>query len=263
MDHLKMPLSLSAKKILSLKTYPQKIKITVLDTVDSTNNYLLNRAIEMNTGHICLADTQTQGRGQRGNQWSSPPKVNIYCSILWHFTTSENLLTGLSLLVGVAIINTLKHFNLADLGLKWPNDVWQASKKICGILLEYSKPANDIVIGIGLNVNAPEHRYSLDSNWTCMEYAMSRSFDRNQVAAVLLDEMLAMLNTFSPANLPVLLTEWAHLDVLYHKKIDFRLGEKRYYGVASGIDRYGRLIIDTDGSKQLFSSGEIRSIHTD
>ena len=255
--------SLSAEKISALQTYSRKVEMTVIDSLESTNSYLLTQAnMGMTSDHICVADSQTKGRGQRGNQWRSPPKLNIYCSILWYFNTAETALTGLSLLVGVAVIKTLQHFNLPSLGLKWPNDVWQANKKIAGILLEHAKLANSVVIGIGLNVNAPEHGDSIDSIWTCMQHAASRSFDRNEVAAVLLDNVLMLLTTFSPSRLPALLSEWAQWDVLYHKKIDFSLADRQYRGLASGIDQHGRLIIYIDGKKQFFSSGNIRSIHT-
>ena len=49
--------------------------ITVLWQTASTNAYLMAQLPR--TG-VCLAETQTQGRGRRGRAWISPPGGNIY-----------------------------------------------------------------------------------------------------------------------------------------------------------------------------------------
>src|SRR5690349_1402083 len=76
-------------------------QIDVLDSVDSTNTYLLQKIKSgAPTGSVCFAEQQTAGRGRRGREWFSPPAANIYCSLVWRFKHIEQA-SGLSLAVGV------------------------------------------------------------------------------------------------------------------------------------------------------------------
>lgn len=252
-----MYIPLSAEKILALQNATHKIAVTVVESVDSTNTYLLNQA-HLGINRVCLAEAQTAGRGQREKIWQSPAKINIYCSLLWFFTEPAQALAGLSLAAGVAVAKTLQYFALPEIGLKWPNDIWQAQQKIAGVLVEIvSTPAagNAVVVGIGLNVNVPQHDYSIEQAWTCMAHAAKQCFDRNQVASVLLDNLLASVCV--PMQLPGLLKEWSSWDVLRNKKVMLDSAGQHYYGIARGIDKQGYLIIELDGKLHTFNSGSV------
>ncbi len=48
-----------------------------------------------------------------------------------------------------------------EVRIKWPNDIYVADRKICGILIENSITANGInhcIVGMGINVNQTEFR---------------------------------------------------------------------------------------------------------
>ena len=55
-----------------------------LDEVDSTNSFALRLLRESNPveGTVVFARNQTQGRGQRGNLWSSEAGKNLTCSVV-------------------------------------------------------------------------------------------------------------------------------------------------------------------------------------
>ena len=62
----------------------------------------------------------------------------------------------LSIVASLAVVKTLKGFNIPRLKIKWPNDILSENKKICGILIENVMSNNQLkgtIIGIGLNVN--------------------------------------------------------------------------------------------------------------
>jgi BirA family biotin operon repressor/biotin-[acetyl-CoA-carboxylase] ligase len=44
----------------------------VLPVIDSTNQYLLDRLGELQSGDACVAEYQQAGRGRRGRKWFSP-----------------------------------------------------------------------------------------------------------------------------------------------------------------------------------------------
>ena len=46
------------------------------------------------------------------------------------------MLDGLSLVLGVAVAEALEQHGVADVGLKWPNDIFLGGSKLAGILVE-------------------------------------------------------------------------------------------------------------------------------
>lgn len=135
-----------------------KSQIFRSETLDSTNEELKKIANKNELPNLtCLVtDNQTAGKGQIGNKWESEPFKNLTFSILLHPITLPIMKQFLlSKMVSVAIAQTLEHY-VADVSIKWPNDIYVGDKKICGILIENSIMGDKIhqsIIGIGLNVN--------------------------------------------------------------------------------------------------------------
>ena len=97
-----------------------------------------------------VAQSQTGGRGRKGNRWFSPPKAGLYLSVkipkdFFH----QGDISALSLVCGLAVSQTVDSYILSQ--IKWPNDVYVRGKKISGILIE-ADPRN-LYIGIGVNLN--------------------------------------------------------------------------------------------------------------
>lgn len=134
--------------------------IEELDVVDSTNDYLLEKAKKERIfeGEVVLAHYQTNGRGQRESSWDSNPGENLMCSIyaLPTFLNGDNFFL-LSKAIALAVKEVLEEICLEELvEVKWPNDIYVNQKKIGGILIENQFKGNSIkqsVIGVGLNVN--------------------------------------------------------------------------------------------------------------
>ena len=96
-------------------------------------------------------------------------------------------LEGLSLVVGLAVMQALRELGIPAAGLKWPNDVLVGQKKIAGILLELvGDPADvcHVVLGVGINVNM-QMTDEVDQQWTSMRLESGKVFDRNHLVAAL------------------------------------------------------------------------------
>jgi BirA family transcriptional regulator, biotin operon repressor / biotin---[acetyl-CoA-carboxylase] ligase len=176
--------------------YLENNKIIILDTIDSTNSYLLNHAIDNNT-LICLAETQTNGRGRLERTWFSPPN-NIYLSLLWHFNHNINQLSNLSIEVAVAVNRILRKLGVIDSTIKWPNDILWHNRKLAGILIETRVNTNNntcyAVIGVGLNVNLSKNLL-LNANITIEQIVdlteiMQSTPERNKLAGMLIEAIL-------------------------------------------------------------------------
>src|SRR5262249_14592862 len=128
-------------------------------------------------GLCVVAEAQQRGRGRVGRQWFSPPRRNVYLSLVVRPPLAPMALPPLALAVGVAAHETLRALGVA-VDLKWPNDLLApvrggapagsagrggglqppvgSARKLGGILIEMASELTRVsfaVIGIGVNVN--------------------------------------------------------------------------------------------------------------
>src|SRR5438094_33777 len=101
---------------------------------------------------IVVADQQTAGHGRGDKSWLSEPGASLLASWIFRPAPAEPAL--FALLAGVAVTRALRTFGVADLGLKWPNDVWLTGGKIAGCLAHAD--GGGLVIGIGVHVSQRE-----------------------------------------------------------------------------------------------------------
>lgn len=134
----------------------KKHDILWLDTVDSTNEEAGRRISDLDNLSVLSALEQTAGRGQRGNGWSSRRGENLTFSIILKDTgipARDQFI--LNEIVSISVVEFLAS-NGIKAEIKWPNDIYVGSRKICGILIENSLRGNHMtssIIGIGLNIN--------------------------------------------------------------------------------------------------------------
>ena len=108
-------------------------------------------------GTAVVADAQTGGRGSRGRAWESPVG-GLWLSVLYRPNSPAGV-ELLSLRLGLAVAEAVERAMPAvRLGLKWPNDLILADRKVGGILCEarwQGESLGWIVAGLGLNVTNP------------------------------------------------------------------------------------------------------------
>jgi BirA family biotin operon repressor/biotin-[acetyl-CoA-carboxylase] ligase len=129
-----------------------------LDVTDSTNSRAAEFAHDpAYAGTVVTADLQSQGRGQHGRVWQSPPGTNVLLSALLFPPPELRRPAVLTAWAAVVVAETVLQVTGEQPRIKWPNDVLVRGKKVCGILIEGgTNPAAGtphFVVGIGLNVN--------------------------------------------------------------------------------------------------------------
>lgn len=239
-------------------------KITAFDSIDSTSSWLLENGA---SGDVCISETQTAGRGRRGNQWVSPDAGNIYFSMCWHFDEISEHWSLLGLVVGIAVAETLKEFGLQQHGVKWPNDIFWQERKMGGILLESQDQSGRIVIGIGLNINMLDDIESsgiqhISQPWVSLQEALGgKIVSRNQVIAKMMNILRARLSSFSELSLEDFLIEWKGWDVLSGRVVSIQQKEGESSGKVVGIDKHGRIGILLENQMiHYFSSVDIKLV---
>lgn len=132
-------------------------------SLDSTNNEARRQIDTLDNLSVIAAFGQNAGRGQGSHTWHTTPGKNITATIV---LKPENLAARDAILltqITTLALRAYLHSRGVEARIKWPNDIWVDSRKICGILIENTLDGAMVqssIIGIGLNINEenwPEH----------------------------------------------------------------------------------------------------------
>lgn len=259
---LARPLCLLDEGALSGCSASSAWPISILQSVDSTNAEALRRlGARQEPPFVVLAERQTAGRGRRGRNWVSPFAENLYYSLMLRIDGGMRQVEGLSLVVGLALLNAIRAAGVTGVGLKWPNDLLVDGRKIAGILLELSGDPEDIchvVIGIGVNVNMrAADNIVIDQPWTSMCAGLGGLVDRNELVCELNRQLCRYLDIHQRQGFSALLAEWQEHHVWQGRTVVLTAGSQSITGVVLGVDRTGAIRLEVDGIERSFSGGEL------
>ena len=253
---LAAPLELLERDQLAESPYP----VFIHESLDSTNAEALR---EISGGaqapFVILAEQQSAGRGRRGRKWISPFAENIYYSLVLRIDGGMRQLEGLSLIVGLAVLSSLREFGSCDAGLKWPNDVLVGNKKIAGILLELvGDPADvcHVVIGIGINVNMIVAS-DVDQSWTSVRLEAGQAINRNELIVALGRNLQGYLIRHEAEGFAAIQAEWESNHLWQGREVTLIAGTHTVDGVVAGVDQQGALRLNVAGQEKVFSGGEL------
>ncbi|NMX58168.1 bifunctional biotin--[acetyl-CoA-carboxylase] ligase/biotin operon repressor BirA [Pseudomonas edaphica] len=234
--------------------------VYISDSIDSTNAEALRL---VGTGcaapFLVLAEQQTAGRGRRGRKWVSPFAQNLYYSLVLRIDGGLRQLEGLSLVVGLAVMQALRELGVQGAALKWPNDVLVGQKKIAGILLELvGDPADvcHVVLGIGINVNM-QKAAEVDQQWTSAQLETGSPVDRNHLVARLGLQLQSHLERHKAFGFAALQEEWERNHLWQGKAVSLIAGVNQIDGVVLGVDHQGALRLSVEGVEKIYSGGEL------
>lgn len=216
------------------------------DSTGSTNNDLL--ALKQ-ANAIAITEDQTQGRGQRNNQWQSSRAENLLFSLSVYTNTSESL--GLiPIKVGLAVKAALNKLGYSDIQLKWPNDIYYRGKKLGGILIEsiFQESQMLCIIGVGININRqnnPKNPFAT--------LKTKSDLDRSPILIECLTHILTSIKQSQSQTV----SEFNDAHLFHLKSIAFNHDNKTTQGLCQGINSLGQLQIETHQGIKLFSNGSI------
>lgn len=234
--------------------------VTVLPVIDSTNQYLLDRLSELESGDACIAEYQQAGRGRRGRKWFSPFGANLYLSMYWRLEQGPAAAIGLSLVIGIVMAEVLHELGAGQVRVKWPNDLYLHDRKLAGILVELTGKTGDaaqIVIGAGINLAMRQvESHIVNQGWINLQEAGIK-VDRNELAVRLIEKLRASLREFEQEGLAPFLSRWEKLDNFIHRQVKLIIGDREIYGISRGIDNQGALLLEQNGVIKPWMGGEI------
>ena len=170
----------------------------VLETVDSTNQFLLQHAGEAGDGAVAHAEQQTAGRGRLGRRWEAPRGSSVLLSVLLIEPADTPLVSHGALLAALAACEAVEAATDCSPAVRWPNDLALGNRKLGGVLAESGvlaaneaaagapRSANRaVVIGVGINClqQRPHFKGPLARTATSLECESARPVDRAAVAS--------------------------------------------------------------------------------
>ena len=251
-------------------------EVDVLQSIDSTNSYLLSKPISEGLARICVSEAQSAGRGRRGNDWQSSANENILFSLAWGFPNWPETITGLGLAVATIVAERLNadffidQNKQPDVGekskrncvkIKWPNDLMVGRDKLGGILVEVageSRGACNVVIGLGLNVNQADLSNS-DTGYRWQDLrSLGVTLDRNKFIGRLASDLIAMLQGFEKNGFAPLCSRWNQLSSYSGQEITITGTSGQLKGQMQGVDKSGALLVlDGEGKQHVIADSSV------
>ncbi len=241
-------------------------KLESFSSIASTNTYLMSQPPPpAGRYRVAVADHQTSGRGRHYRRWISAPGSGLCLSFSYTFSTGIEKLEGLTLAIGVGIIDALRHLEVDGVSLKWPNDIVALDGKLGGILTEVQSGRPDhvtVVTGIGLNVDIPQRiDFGVESDWAHravdLKSISSSLPGRELIAGTVIEYLNLTFNRFEETGLRAFMGEWRQHDWLLGRDITVDMPDKQITGTAAGVGEDGALLVDSRGGQVRVISGSI------
>ena len=249
--------------------------VEVLPEIDSTNTELMRRAKAGQVEPILLiAEKQTAGRGRLGREWHDlAQRTETLPALTFSLGLPLSPLnwSGLSLAVGLSIATSLH----ADIGLKWPNDLWLNDRKLAGILIETCVAVNlvenqrYVVLGVGINIAKPQISQDMDQALPGLQLRRPPAWlqelmphiDAPEALLRIAPDLVKTLLIFTEQGFAPFQSRFHARDVLRHRQIsvDDNLAnvDNKTSGMALGVNSNGELEIQTVQGKKTINSSEV------
>lgn len=241
----------------------------------STNDDLLERwrAGELIDPVARIAHKQTAGKGRAGRSWLANPEDSLCFSLAFPFKRTPAELSGLSLLVGLAVISgiaeacDLNESKLHELGLrlKWPNDLLLNNAKLAGILIEGGQAkAGDstwMIIGVGINLrNTEKIEASLGNGLkaSSLNQLTDSMPDVEYLWLKLIASLEQHLAEFDLHGFKPCMESWMKWDAYRDQAVCVSgAGKDAIYGITKGVDESGALLLQQENKTIAIHAGDV------
>lgn len=227
------------------------IQKLIFDTLPSTNTYAKENLSIIPIPSLIIANHQTSGRGRRGNSFFSPKDTGLYMTLVFEEINNSELLTPLA---AVSVCEELEKIG-ANPKIKWVNDIFIDSKKVCGILTERQILGSKtyIILGIGINISTTEFPDDLP-----IAGSLNINCDKELLAENISDRILGYVENQDTSDI---IEKYRNRLFIIGKDIFYLKNNIKYYGNVKDINPQCNLIINLpDGNEDVLSSGEISII---
>jgi BirA family biotin operon repressor/biotin-[acetyl-CoA-carboxylase] ligase len=240
------------------------VHIVYHTALGSTNDLAKDLALRgAPEGTVVVTEEQTAGKGRRGRSWLAPTRTNLLFSILLRPTLSPNRVFSLTMALALAALDAIEGVTGLSCMIKWPNDLYVGSRKLGGILTEFSgkdQQVDWVVLGLGLNVNwCPEEEKGVSGFCATSILAETHEkFSRNELLVQILKQFESHHERLFSGGGDDLYRKWNEHSLVLGKAVVIESEEKRTTGKAVRIDEDGALILeDGTGRVHVITHGDV------
>ena len=244
-------------------------------TKDLAEKYIISKKYDDH--FLIIAESQTQGKGRKGNDWYSP-KGGLWFSLVLNYISQQKCFT---LFIGYCVLKTLKDilstphkkyvnnksfleypdrdYRFVEGGeggeywsfkIKWPNDIYLNDNKICGIICSQHIQHNMTNIGIGINTNIPisvkeisDFPENPEKYYTSIKSILNIEIDNHTYLSTILVNIFSFLPLFEKQGISLFYDDFQKFDFLKDRYIKIYSGNDFYEGLYQGIDLDGNLLL--------------------
>lgn len=217
-------------------------------------------------GTVVIADSQSAGKGRMGRRWSSPPRVNLYASVLLRPPILPRSAPQLTFLSAVAVARAVAEAGGVEPRVKWPNDVLIGGKKVAGLLNELNAETERIhyvVLGIGININMTRDQFPPDLRYPATSVLLERGepVSRTRLAQALFRHLDDLYGRYLEEGFPPVLAAWEELFDLTGREVEVDFQDRRVQGRVEGLDDDGALLLRrSDGLFERVLAGDVKPL---
>ncbi|MBD3766529.1 MAG: biotin--[acetyl-CoA-carboxylase] ligase [Gammaproteobacteria bacterium] len=232
--------------------------IDVIDCLESTQSWLTQQPSTLQREwRLCSAMQQHSGYGRQGRVWESALGQVAFSWRGWVAVEPEHL--GLfSLNAALAVQSALIALGVAQVQLKWPNDIYIADRKLAGMLTTVVQRRGhlcDVILGIGLN----RLSIALPSEAIALEGKIARLPSVAELIAAISHQWLRRLDALSSAHGRAEIREsWLSSALWLGQPIKVWQGNQSIEGIWLGITDQGALRLATHTGEQVFMADEVK-----
>ncbi len=214
-----------------------------VDACDSTQDLLKEQTTRGTDVTLVSTNKQLFGRGRGSNVWKDMPGTLCFSLIIAPHKILSFTALEMSLLVA-------RFFEIegCKLGLKWPNDLWNApGLKCAGILVQGS--GSQLYAGIGINLHSDQAEFG-------GVFLDSIEFDKKSWSK----KIAEYINAHRYTNSEELKKDWELRCSHMGKQVSITEGSEVAIGIFEGLGPEGEAILHTDLGKKSYYNGTLRLI---
>lgn len=205
-----------------------------------------------------IAHHQSAGRGRAGRNWVDAGTGNFFGTLLMEVPEGAAAAAQRSFVAALAVADVLEGAGVAQIRLKWPNDVLLRGGKLAGILLESEIVAGRLMlrVGIGVNLAATPDRTDLEKEARRPVHldgvlTPEAFLDRLAPAFATRDKQLKT-HGFAPIR-----TAWLSKAARLGEEIRARLPGVEHRGTFETVDETGALVLKTPEGRIKLPAGDV------
>ena len=210
---------------------------------------------------LYLASNQGSAKGRFERHFHTSPHGGIYMSIHLKPNCHFSELPPYTMMVAASIVKAIQRLTGIDTDIKWVNDIFIDSHKVCGILTQAAFQMENldpeyVIVGIGINLYMPTEGFGKELENIAGSVLQEQSGDiKNKILAETLNRYFYYYKNFAKKEF---IAEYKKRSLVLGKGIRVVTKDGERKATALDIDDMCHLLVEyEDGTRENLSTGEI------